>query len=144
MANTATYKPAENGQVIIATLPKIAAQPTTEDSKQPPTLAPDRPSVFSDAEAGKVENTPIAPISERLEKLEMLNQLIQQRDDVTEALDSLQKFEQSPNGGQQVIFRSANGTSSSTQNPVAISAMVAQGITMLKTKLFEIESQIIF
>jgi hypothetical protein len=102
------------------------------------------PAPFSDPDANKVEPPTLPPISERIEKLDRLNMLIAQRDEVTEALDNLQKFEQSPNGGQQVIFRSAGGGSTSTQNPVAIAAMVAEGVKMLKAKLADIESQIVF
>jgi len=102
------------------------------------------PAPFTDPDANKVEPPTLPPISERIEKLDRLNVLIAQRDEVTEALDNLQKFEQSPNGGQQVIFRSANGGSTSTHNPIAISAMVAEGVKMLKAKLADIESLIIF
>ena len=140
MANTATTtKPAEVKAAVITT---PAAKPT--EPEKLPILPADRPTVFADPDAGKVEPPTLPPIAERIEKLDRLNILIAQRDEVTEALDNLQKFEQSPNGGQQVIFRSANGGSTSTHNPVAIAAMVAEGVKMLKAKFADIESQIIF
>jgi hypothetical protein len=123
---------------------KMQPAATIAPKVEAPAKPADRPGVFSDPDAGKVEPPTLPPIAERIEKLDRLNVLIAQRDEVTEALDNLQKFEQSPNGGQQVIFRSANGGSTSTHNPVAIAAMVAEGVKMLKAKLADIESQIIF
>lgn len=143
-----TTAPAKNGANATATKPTEAPKVTAQSPQVVSTTkkdATDRtPAPFTDPDANKVEPPILPPINERLEKLERLNMLIAQRDEVTEALDNLQKFEQSPNGGQQVIFRSANGQSTSTQNPVAIAAMVAQGVTMLKAKLADIDSQIIF
>lgn len=130
-----------------APVAKAAAQETKAAAQKMAPAAvinPDTPAPFSDPDANKVEAPILPPISQRLEKLERLNVLIAQRDEVTEALENLQKFDQSPNGGQSVIFRAANGTSTQTHNPVAIAAMVAQGVTMLKAKLSDIESQIIF
>ncbi len=124
-------------------MPAAATIPPTAEGEKKPNPA-EKPGVFSDPDTGKAEPPAIPPIAERLEKLDRLNMLIAQRDEVTEALETLQKFEQSPNGGQQVIFRTATGTTTNTQNPAAISAMVAEGIRLLKVKLADIDSQIIF
>lgn len=131
---------------------KVQDQKTAAQKMPPPAfLAPEaapiltqsRPHVFSDPDAGKLlEQMP--PISARLEKLERLNDLCEQRDVITEALEKLQGFTQSPNGGQSVIFRGSNGESTSTQHPVVIAAMVEVAAAKLKAKLAEVEGLIIF
>lgn len=121
--------------------PKAQKAPETKTvTAEPPKVTP---APFSDPDQFRESIQPPAPISERLERLEYLNELNRQREEVTEAVEKLQRFEQSPNGGQQIIFRSANGEGTATHHPLVIEEMVTVALTRLKSKLREIEMQIL-
>ncbi len=122
---------------------KTAAQKMPAISAAINETAKPTPAPFTDPDQFKESIQPPPPISERLEKLELLNKLCEQRDEVTEALEKLRQFEQSPNGGQSIIFRGADGDSTATKHPAVIEAMVQVATSRLKSKLQEIEMQIL-
>lgn len=99
-------------------------------------------SVGSDPDQFKEAIQP-PPISERLDRLDFLNSLCSQRDEVLEAIEKLNRFEQSPQGGQSIIFRGATGESTSTHHPFVIEEMVTVATRRLKAKLQEIEMMIL-
>lgn len=149
MATTATTKPAAKAETNAPAAQTAANSATTTSNstaaKEPPMLPADKPTPapFSDPDQFRESIAPAAPISERLERLEFLNSLCTQRDEVTEAIEKLQRFNQSPHGGQQIIFRGAGGESTATHHPIVIEAMVEVATSKLKAKLREIEMQIL-
>ena len=90
------------------------------------------------------EAVELPSITARLDRLQELNDLAQQREEITEALQTLRQFEQHPSAGHSVILRGANGSSKQTSHPVVIAAMVQSALVQLTSKLQSIENQLIF
>jgi hypothetical protein len=85
----------------------------------------------------------VAPISERLERFQMIEKHVIQLELVNESLEDLKEFKASPNGGDQIIIRQANGKTINTNHPEAIEGMIQSAIERLNAKKEELESFIV-
>ncbi len=86
----------------------------------------------------------LLPIQARLKKLDELNQLLERRKLLIEAVDDVNGFVLSPNSPAKISFVDAKQTSFSISNQLVIADMLELAKTRLNNELEKVDSQLVF
>jgi hypothetical protein len=122
-----------------STKPELSNLVVNAPSQEKP--ASEKPKDEKTKEESKKE---MAPIQNRLKKLDELNQLLERRKLLVEALDDVNAFVISPNSTCSIRFVDAKNNAFSVSNQLVIADMVELAKARLTSELEKVDAKIVF
>lgn len=129
----------------VATATTATTAKNGEKSKSAKTPTPQNLPKIEAAKRPEMKIPTLPPIAERLKKLERIQQLVDRREVVLEALENLNGFYVAPDGnGCNLRFQDSKGKTFGIAHPSVIGEMVSLAKGKLSAEIEKLESQIDF